>query len=87
MKAYFRAHQTESLKKIRDAMGKECNEICFNPLINGDQWIECLFWFRDALWKCNRYDSEYVCSTIDDAIVSRESLMVEILEFLSSRSN
>jgi len=93
-KQYLKDHEAEAFKKIAEAMGREYQTLwddgtgCypevtfFNPLVNAEQWIECLMWYREKLWsKDGIYsNSDWMHEQVHDATESREALLIAILD-------
>ena len=85
---FLEKHQTEAFKVIARAMGREYQTLLddgtgcypeatfFNPLTNGEQWIECLMYAR----KFRPSTGQYHEIDLNDATASRESLLIALLE-------
>jgi len=86
---YLKDHESEVFKKIAEAMGREYRTLwddgtgCypevtfFNPLVNSDQWIECLMWYKEERSTWNQRD---ILTDFWNATESREALLIAILD-------
>jgi len=51
----------------------------FNPLINAEQWIECLVWYKEERSTWNQRD---ILTDFWNATVSRKALLIAILRMI-----
>jgi len=54
----------------------------FEPLEDGEQWIECLVWYRKAYMDTEDYYISGMTGVLFNATESREALLVAILELI-----
>jgi len=88
---YLKDHEAEAFKKIAEVMGREYQTLwddgtgCypevtfFNPLVNEEQWIECLMYARQFCAGSGNY-AEIVLNLETG---TREALLIAILDTCS----